>query len=205
MTDQHWALLGLAFISTYAVYSFYRVLSIRRSLQHILYFCTSVLFVLTLIMKVVVTLPQWPVSIDSGYVTDTFQILSIACLLSALAVVVRDSKPIVTRFPLALSFIPFLLVPSHLIVSHTFVLKELLFRIYEGGAIVVGILIYGLFASADKRYLNVVAGILLFAIALALDALTMPWVVSAWIIWGMFAIAVILISKSYKTIIRTTP
>lgn len=204
MSDQHWALIGLATISTYAVYSFYRVMVMKRSLQHILYFITSILFVLTLIMKVVVTLPQWPLTVDAGYVTDTFQTLTIASLLSALAVVVRDSKPIVTRFPLALSFIPFLLVPSHLIVSHTFVLKELLFGIYQAGAIIVGLLIYGLFSTTDKRYLNIVAGIVFFAVALVLDMVTIPFMISAWIIWGVFAIAVILISKSYKTIIRTT-
>jgi hypothetical protein len=204
MSDQHWALIGLATISTYAVYSFYRVMVMKRSLQHILYFITSILFVLTLIMKVVVTLPQWPLTVDAGYVTDTFQTLTIASLLSALAVVVRDSKPIVTRFPLALSFIPFLLVPSHLIVSHTFVLKELLFGIYQAGAIIVGLLIYGLFSTTDRRYLNIVAGIVFFAVALVLDTVTIPFMISAWIIWGVFAIAVILISKSYKTIIRTT-
>jgi len=204
MSDQHWAMIGLASISIYAVYSFYRVMRMRRSLEHILFFCTTLLFMLTLIVKVVVALPQWPLSVDAGYVTDTFQTLTIACLLSALAVVVRESKPIVTRFPLALSFIPFLLVPSHLIVSHTFVLKELLFGIYEGGAIVVGLLIYALNATNDKRYLNIVLGIVVFAIALLLEALTIPIMVSVWIIWGLFAIAVILISKSYKTIIRTT-
>ncbi len=204
MSDQQWAMIGLASISIYAVYSFYRVMVLKRSLQHILYFSTTILFVLTLAVNVVVTFPQWPTRVDSGYVTDTFQTLTIACLLSALAVVVRDSKPIVTRFPLALTFIPFLLVPSHIIVSHTFVLKELLFGIYKGGAIVVGLLIYGLFSTTDKRYLNIVLGILLFAVALILDAATMPFLISAWITWGLYAIAVILISKSYKTIIRTT-
>ncbi len=204
MNDLQWAMIGLATISFYAVYSFYRVMVMKRSLQHILYFSTSILFVLTLILKVIVTLPHWPMSVDAGYVTDSFQTLTIACLLSALAVVVRDSKPIVTRFPLALSFIPFLLVPSHLIVSHTFVLKELLFGIYEVGAIIVGLLIYGLFSLSDKRYLNIVLGIVCFAIALVLDAVTIPIMISAWITWGLYAIAVILISKSYKTIIRTT-
>lgn len=204
MSDQHWAMIGLATISMYAVYSFYRVMLWRRSLQHVLYFCTSILFVLTLIMKVIVTLPLWPSAIVTGYVTDTFHTLSIAFLLSALAVVVRESKPIVTRFPLALSFIPFLLVPSHLIVSHTFVLKELLFGIYEGGAIIVSLLIYGLFAYSDRRYLNILAGIVFFAIALLVDALIFPFMISAWITWGLFAFAILLISHSYKTIIRTT-
>jgi hypothetical protein len=108
----------------------------------------------------------------------------------------------VTRFPLALAFTPFLLVPAHLLVSHTFVLKQILYTIYEFGAVTIGLLIYGLMATSDRRYLNVIYGIILFAVSLSLQWVDIPAPWDVWIHWSLVSTALIMTTKSYKSIIR---
>ena len=169
-----------------------------------MYYMASIWFLFSLISRVVVKLPFWPDIIDPNYVTDTFVMLAISHVLVGLAIVVRESKPIVTRFPLALAFTPFLLVPAHLIVSHTFVLKQILYTIYEFGATIIGLLIYGLMATVDRRYLNVIYGIILFAVSLSIQWIEIPFQVTVWLHWFLVSSALLVTTKSYKTIIRQT-
>jgi len=202
---QDWGIAALAFIALYVLSVMYRVYQYKPVLEHRVYFWGSVWFFLSLVSRVIVKLPFWPDLIDPNYVTDTLVMLAISHVLVGLAIVVRESKPIVTRFPLALAFTPFLLVPAHLIVSHTFVLKQILYTIYEFGATIIGLLIYGLMAVSDRRYLNVIYGIILFAISLSLQWLPIPVQMDVWIHWILVSTALVVTTKSYKNIIRQQP
>jgi hypothetical protein len=201
---QDWGNTGLAIIALYVVSVMYRVHQYKPVLEHRIYFLGSIWFFISLVLQVIVKLPIWPDTIDPNYVTDTSIMLALSHLLVGLAIVVRESKPIVSRFPLALAFTPFLLVPAHLIVSHTFVLKQILYTIYEIGATVIGLLIYGLMASSDRRYMNVIYGIILFAIALVLEWTPIPMKHSLWIQWMLLSFALLITTRSYKSIIRQT-
>jgi hypothetical protein len=204
LNQQDWGIAAIAVVALYVVTVMYRVYQYRPVLEHRVYFWGSVWFFLSLVSRVIVKLPFWPDLIDPNYVTDTFVMLAISHVLVGLAIVVRESKPIVSRFPLALAFTPFLLVPAHLIVSHTFVLKQILYTIYEFGATIIGLLIYGLMAASDRRYLNVIYGIILFAISLSLQWVTIPVSIEVWVHWILVTTALILTTKSYKSIIRQT-
>lgn len=202
MNTQDWAIAALSITSMYVVSATYRVKQYRPTLEHQMYFWASLWFSLSLVSRIAVKLPFWPDMIDPSYVTDTLIMLAISHVLVALAIVVRESKPIVSRFPLALAFTPFLLVPAHLIVAHTFVLKQILYTIYEFGATVIALLIYGLMASTDRRYLNVIYGIILFAMSLCLPWISIPVQIEVWIHWLLVSAALIVTVKSYKSIIR---
>lgn len=204
LNEQDWGIVALALVATYVVSVMYRVNQYKTVLEHKMYYMASIWFLLSLISRVVVKLPFWPDIIDPNYVTDTFVMLAISHVLVGLAIVVRESKPIVTRFPLALAFTPFLLVPAHLIVSHTFVLKQILYTIYEFGATIIGLLIYGLMATVDRRYLNVIYGIILFAVSLSIQWIEIPFQVEVWLHWFLVSAALLVTTRSYKSIIRQT-
>lgn len=204
LNEQDWAIIALAVVASYVISVMFRVYRMKPILEHRVYFWGSVWFFLSLVSRVVVKVPFWPDLIDPSYVTDTFIMLAMSHLLVGLAVVVRESKPIVTRFPLALAFTPFLLVPAHLLVSHTFVLKQILYTIYEFGAATIGVLIYGLMAASDRRYLNVLYGIFLFIASLSLQWVPIPVPWDVWIHWGLISTALLVTTKSYKSIIRQT-
>jgi hypothetical protein len=202
LNNQDWGIAALAVVSFYVISVMFRVYRMSPSLEHRVYFWGSVWFFSSLLSRLIVKVPFWPDLIDPSYVTDTFIMLAMSHLLVGLAVVVRESKPIVTRFPLALAFTPFLLVPAHLLVSHTFVLKQILYTIYEFGAVTIGLLIYGLMATSDRRYLNVIYGIILFAVSLSLQWVDIPAPWDVWIHWSLVSTALIMTTKSYKSIIR---
>lgn len=204
LNEQDWGIVALALVATYVVSVMYRVKLYKPVLEHKMYYMASIWFLFSLISRVVVKLPFWPDIIDPNYVTDTFVMLAISHVLVGLAIVVRESKPIVTRFPLALAFTPFLLVPAHLIVSHTFVLKQILYTIYEFGATIIGLLIYGLMATVDRRYLNVIYGIILFAVSLGIQWIEIPFQVEVWLHWFLVSAALLVTTRSYKSIIRQT-
>lgn len=204
LNEQDWGIVALALVATYVVSVMYRVKLYKPVLEHKMYYMASIWFLFSLISRVVVKLPFWPDIIDPNYVTDTFVMLAISHVLVGLAIVVRESKPIVTRFPLALAFTPFLLVPAHLIVSHTFVLKQILYTIYEFGATIIGLLIYGLMATVDRRYLNVIYGIILFAVSLSIQWIEIPFQVEVWLHWFLVSAALLMTTRSYKSIIRQT-
>lgn len=204
LNEQDWGIVALALVATYVVSVMYRVKLYKPVLEHKMYYMASIWFLFSLISRVVVKLPFWPDIIDPNYVTDTFVMLAISHVLVGLAIVVRESKPIVTRFPLALAFTPFLLVPAHLIVSHTFVLKQILYTIYEFGATIIGLLIYGLMATVDRRYLNVIYGIILFAVSLGIQWNEIPFQVEVWLHWFLVSAALLVTTRSYKSIIRQT-
>ncbi len=68
-------------------------------------------------------------------------LIAVITMLSGLFIEIRDSKPVFARFPLYLTFIPFITILFYPLVIDSDVIKELLQRIYQGGAILVAILV----------------------------------------------------------------
>ncbi len=202
LNEQDWGIIALAVVAAYVISVMLRVYRMKPALEHRVYLWGSVWFFLSLVSRVVVKVPFWPDLIDPNYVTDTFIMLAMSHLLVGLAVVVRESKPIVTRFPLALAFTPFLLIPAHLLVSHTFVLKQILYAIYEFGAATIGLLIYGLMAASDRRYLNVLYGIILHIASFSLQWVPIPVPWDVWAHWALVSTALLVTTRSYKSIIK---
>lgn len=86
---------------------------------------------------------------------------AVAVGMSGLIFLIRDSKPAITRFPVLFCWTPLLLIPFYAMVANTIFLKEILLGIYEGGSILVALLMYGLFLTRDRKYLITVLGLLI--------------------------------------------
>lgn len=87
------------------------------------------------------------------------RMIGIALAMSALIILIREAKPAITRFPVIFCWIPLLLIPVYALVMNSIFLKEILLGIYEGGTMLVAMLMYSLFLSREKKYLFTVIGI----------------------------------------------
>lgn len=66
-------------------------------------------------------------------IKDWVNITAVVLTLSALGLMIRESKPKIARAPVVLAFIPFLILAVYPFVADTFVLKRFLFILLEGG------------------------------------------------------------------------
>lgn len=100
----------------------------------------------------------------SDVVVEWGHIISLAFVLSALAVFIRQSKPVFAQFPLVYAALPLFIVISYVLVANTYALKDWLLSIYQGGAILVALLMYSVYTFRELRYVYILGGIILFLI-----------------------------------------
>lgn len=202
MNDLGWGPLGLMLLGIYSVRCMVITYRLRPVTEHLMFMVTSIVFIVLQLVTTLSHIKVLKLFIQFESAIDILTTLTLSSMLSSLALVVRESKPIVSRFPILLAFLPFLLVPAHALVSHTFVLKQMLYTVYETGALLVALLIYGLKASNNDRYRTLLFGMIPFGLALILPWLDTPFLPSPWTEWTLFGIGLILIPKLYKSIIR---
>lgn len=104
----------------------------------------------------------------SGFVKEWGHVLSLAFILSSLAIFIRESKPVFAQFPLPYTALPLFIVISYVLVQDTYAIKEWLLFIYQGGAILVALLMYAVYTYRDNEYGYIMGGIVLFAICYTL-------------------------------------
>lgn len=97
-----------------------------------------------------------------SYSVEGGHILCLAFVLSSLAVFIRESKPAFAQFPLFYTAFPLLIIISYLLVYNTFALKTWLLFIYQGGAILVALLIYSIYTYRRIEYAIILAGVVGF-------------------------------------------
>ncbi len=108
------------------------------------------------------------ISSISTSVTEWGHVLSLAFILSSLAIFIRESKPVFAQFPLPYTALPLFIVISYVLVHDTYAIKEWLLFIYQGGAILVALLMYAVYTYRDTEYRYIMSGIILFAICYTL-------------------------------------
>ena len=69
--------------------------------------------------------------------------VSISLVLSALFVIIRDSKPMFARFPIYLTLLPLSGIIFFAVIPTSYAIKDILEIIMQAGAIVVALLIFG--------------------------------------------------------------
>lgn len=145
MTSGLYALLKLSLVAVRSGRTTFRVLLAAAA-----FLCISqaaVLFAAPLPEVIAAPVAEW------GYV------LLLACVLSALALFVRESKPAFARFPLLYTALPLLIVISYFLVRDTYALKEWMLAIYQGGALAVAGLMYGVYQYRRGGYVRVLGGL----------------------------------------------
>jgi len=120
-------------------------------------------------------------------VKDWVNISAVVLTLSALGLMIRESKPKMARAPVVLAFIPFLILAAYPFISDTFVLKRFVFILLEGGGLLIALLMYTNHFTRQSEYKLVLVYILLIALVVGLN-LFLAHLVTFTMILAVFAV-----------------
>lgn len=113
-------------------------------------------------------LAAYNLTLYSGVIVEWGHIVSLAFVLSGLAIFIRESKPVFAQFPLLYAALPLLIVFSYFLVQNTYALKEWLLSIYQAGAILVALLMYSIYTYRRNNFIFVLSGVGLFLVTFIL-------------------------------------
>lgn len=99
-----------------------------------------------------------------GFILEWGHLICLAFILSALAVFIRESKPVFAQFPLIYTALPLFIIISYFFVYDSLVLKKWLFFLYQGGTLAVALMMYGLYTYRSQKYVVILGGIALFLV-----------------------------------------
>lgn len=164
-----WGALILFFISLYAGYRFLGFTKENESLKFMgLSIASFVLAFSQISLLIDDWLREYGLTMYSDIIVEWGHIISLAFVLSALAVFIRQSKPVFAQFPLIYTALPLLIILSYFLVQNTYALKDWLFSIYQAGAIFVALLMYSVYAYKEQKYVYILSGAILFLITFIL-------------------------------------
>lgn len=164
-----WGALLLMLVGIFATYKISRFARRFNSLKYLGYALAALFF--TLGQGSVVLdglLGSYGLTISSNTVSEWTSIIAISFLLSGLAVLIRESKPVFAQFPLIYAALPLLLVFSYWLVKDTLAIKEWLMSIFQGGALLVALLMYGVHSYRRNYFSYTLGAVALFLITFAL-------------------------------------
>ncbi len=103
--------------------------------------------------------------IDPILAREWGDLISITLVLCALFVKIRNSKPVFARFPLPMTLLPLVGIFFYPMIIQADVVKDLLRITYQGGAIIVGILVITINHLMYKHRSLLLLSTVIFAIA----------------------------------------
>lgn len=163
MTEYNWLYILYLLAALPSLYIIGSLSYKERSLSG-LYFGLAVL---SFILGILISLAGW---VEDTYIRGWSDIIAITLVQCGLFVMIRNSKPVFARFPIYLTALPLITLLFYPIVSDIQVVTDLLKMTYQGGAILVGILVI-----AINHYLHKERELLLFSCALYLLAYILYW------------------------------
>lgn len=151
----------LFIVAFYAAINFSRFYTATKKIFH---FSLAAAALFLAIIGISGYLPEFFPVMNSEFIVEWATVFSVAFLLTGVAALIRDSKLLHTDFPKYLVFIPLLIIVVYPLVIEATVIKKLIIAIYQGGALMIGLLIYGYRASGKSEYGYLVVGLVFFAI-----------------------------------------
>ncbi|AXJ01489.1 hypothetical protein CYPRO_2242 [Cyclonatronum proteinivorum] len=131
------------------------------------------------------------------------QVSAVSFVLVALSIENWEDRPLVARYPYSFNFSALILIPAYILLYQTIYLQEVMIGIYEGGAILVALLLFGLFATKMFEFIYSFLGIVLVLLGFvvywfpAQAILGFPWV------WKIITVVGILIFVSgYQFVVK---
>lgn len=164
-----WDALLLSIVGFYCGFRFYSYTGESDNLKFLGLSIATFVFAMT---QFSVVMDRWlmafGLTLYSNLVVEWGHIISLAFILSALAVFIRQSKPVFAQFPLIYAALPLFIVFSYALVSNTYALKDWLLSIYQAGAILVALLMYSVYTYREQRYVYILSGTILFLLTFIL-------------------------------------
>ena len=159
-----WSSFLLVIVSFYGAYRCLFFYTKTDTLKYSGYSIALVILGITQLALTIESALSDDLTIFADVIVEWGHVLSLAIVLGALASFIRDSKPDFAQFPKAYIGLPLLIVVSYVLVKDTFAIKDWLISIYQGGAILVALLMYGVYTYRDNNYTLVISGIATFLI-----------------------------------------
>lgn len=139
------------------------------------------------------------VTYNNALVVELSTVVGISFVLCALAVLIRESKPVFAQFPLIYAGVPLLLIISYLLVKDSFAIKEWLISIYQGGALLVALMMYGAHTYRDVNQLTpFIATILLIVTFILYWFIPGMQSTYSWIWQGGLGLGIIILAKGFE-------
>jgi hypothetical protein len=138
-------------------------------------------------------------SVSLGIVQEWTRVIGVSFTLSAMGMLIRNSKPAFARFPRIFTAIPMLIILSYPFAMDTLVLKDWLMGIYESGALLIAILMYAVLTTYEYRFFAVIPGIIVLAgafISYWLVPVAEQWPMWLWSSW--LSVGILSISYGYR-------
>ncbi|GAA5520716.1 hypothetical protein LQ318_03200 [Aliifodinibius salicampi] len=101
----------------------------------------------------------------ASFIIEWGHLFCLAFILSSMAIFIRESKPVFAQFPMAYTALPLFIVISYFFVLDNIVLKEWLFFLYQAGALIIALMMYGVYTYRLNKYIYILAGVVLFLIS----------------------------------------
>ena len=161
-----WATFLLLLVSGYVTV---KLVSLTRTSERLKYLGLTIASAIFLVMQGTVFVDL--LSGDNGlteisaFIVEWGHVSSLAFVLSSLAVFIRESKPVFAQFPMLYTALPLLIVLSYILVKDTYAIKTWLVAIYQGGAITVALLMYGVYAYRRASYVVILSGVCIFLLS----------------------------------------
>ena len=157
-----WATLLFIIVGGYVAL---KLIGIAQSQERIKFLGLTIAAVLFFIMQTTVFISSFVegarVANISNFIFEWGHITCLAFVLSALAVFIRESKPVFAQFPMLYTALPLLIVISYILVKDTYALKNWLISIYQGGAITVALLMYSVYTYRRNEYTLILTGVII--------------------------------------------
>ncbi len=187
----------LFIVSFYATVNFYRMYSDSRKIIH---FCLGTTAVFLAIIGISDLLATFFPILDPNFIDEWASVFSVSFLLSAAAALIRDFKPVFSRFPRGLTFLPLTLILIYPLILDTVVVKLWAVALYQGSALFISLMIFGYKANQNSAYGYVLVGVLFFLVTFVLfwlprSLFTMP--VYAWELLTACGILIITVGYNY--------
>ncbi|HAC15345.1 MAG TPA: hypothetical protein DCE78_05295 [Bacteroidetes bacterium] len=138
----------------------------NRLLHKYMLAVASFLFSIEILVDIIRNLPGIVIWEYSDLAHDWIKLVALVCLLSGLGLLIRQSKPKVTRAPVVLAFLPFLLLLAYPLVMDTFVIKQFMFSLLFTGAVIISVLMYSILTYRERKYQIVLLSLVFFIIAI---------------------------------------
>lgn len=160
-----WATFILAIVSVYVAVKLFRLTNSRGRLKFLGLTIAAGLFTLIQVFQFLnVFLNSADFTAATAFIGEWGHVTCLAFILSSLAVFIRESKPVFAQFPMLYTAFPLLIIISYILVQDTHALKTWLITIYQGGAIVVALLMYSVYTYRKKEYAVILSGVMIFLI-----------------------------------------
>ncbi len=155
----------LFIVSFYASVNFYRMYSVSRQIAH---FCLGTTAVFLAIIGISDLLATFFPILNPLFIDEWATVFSVSFLLSAAAALIRDFKPVFSRFPRVLTFLPLILIFIYPLIIETAVVKLWAVALYQGSALFISLLIFSYKANQNSLYGYLLVGALFFLVTFIL-------------------------------------